>query len=99
MTDLWPPRSGAQTEYESLRDAVLSTGLLPDTLVAARFARRGLAGLIAWPQPELEFTASLFGAQRPAWTPHEDPREVALAEGYEFLVSVATCEEARRAVR
>lgn len=99
MTDLWPPRQGAQTEYESLRDAVLSTGLLPDTLAAARFVRRGLAGLIAWPQSELEFTACLLGAHRPTWTPHEDPREIALAEGYELLVSVATCEEARRAVR
>lgn len=99
MTALWPVRAGAQAEYESLREVVLATGQVPDSVVAARFGRRGLVGLIAWPQAKPAFTAQLLGANRPAWTPHEDPREVALADGYELLLSV-TCEsEERWAVR
>jgi hypothetical protein len=30
------------------------------------------------------FVAELVAADRPAWTPHEDPRLAALAAGYEF---------------
>ena len=58
-------------------------------LAAARFARAGLAGLIAWPSAEPVFVAELLAAGRPAWTPHEDPRVAALAAGYEFLLDAA----------
>ena len=58
-----------------------------DSLAAARFARRGLAGLIAWPVSEPLYTAIVRGAPRPAWTPHADPRLEALAAGYELLLS------------
>jgi hypothetical protein len=58
-------------------------------VAAARFARRGLAGLIAWPAAEPVFVAELLAAARPAWTPHEDPRMTALAAGYEFLLDAA----------
>ena len=87
MTPFWPPAPGAQTDYEALRGVVLETGVLPDTLTAARFARRGLGGLIAWPESEPVFVAAILGARRAPWTPHMDPRVVALAEGYELLLS------------
>lgn len=85
----WPPVEAAQVDYEALRAQVLEHSRLPETLAAARFARRGLAGLIAWPSAEPVFVAELEGAARPAWTPHEDPRVAALAAGYEFLLDAA----------
>jgi hypothetical protein len=47
----WPIAEPAQADYERLRAAVVA-GEAIDELVAARFARRGLAGLIAWPRSE-----------------------------------------------
>ena len=43
----WPPAEAAQVDYETLRGHVLELTGLPEGLAAARFARRGLAGLIA----------------------------------------------------
>ena len=43
----WPPAEAAQADYEMLRAHLLGHGALPGGLAAARFARRGLAGLIA----------------------------------------------------
>ena len=85
----WPPREAAQIDYETLRAHVLEHSGLPETLAAARFARRGLPGLIAWPAAEPVFVAELLGAARPAWTPHEDPRVAALAASYQFLLDAA----------
>ena len=85
----WPPREAAQIDYETLRADTLDHGGLPASLAAARFARRGLAGLITWPSAEPVFVAELLPAARPAWTPHEDPRVAALAAGYEFLHDAA----------
>ena len=85
----WPPLQAAQVDYETLRAHALEPFGLPESLAAARFARRGLAGLIAWPSAEPVFVAELLGAMRPAWTPHEDPRVAALAAGYEFLLDAA----------
>jgi hypothetical protein len=73
----WPvgeAAQAAQADYEALRAHVLTTGAPPDSLIAARFARRGVAGLIAWPAAEPVFDANLLGSHRPAWTPHHDPR-------------------------
>ena len=64
-------------------------GALPVGLAAARFTRRGLAGLIAWPAAGPDFRADLLGAARPPWTPHADPREQALAAAYQFLLDAA----------
>jgi hypothetical protein len=86
----WPPTEAAQVDYETLRAHALEPAELPRGLAAARFARRGLAGLIAWPTAEPVFVAELLAAARPAWTPHEDPRVTALAAGYEFLLDAAT---------
>ncbi len=86
MRVFWPAGEAAQADYEALRTAAL-TGDIPDSLVAARFARRGIAGLIAWPVSEPVFAARLVGAVRPAWTPRADPRLDALAAGYELLVA------------
>jgi hypothetical protein len=66
----WPLGEAAQADYEALRTAVLSGAALP-SLAAARFARRGLAGLIAWPVAEPLYTAVMRGAQRPPW--HRTP--------------------------
>ena len=85
----WPPAEASQVDYEILRRHLLDHGRLPDGLSAARFARRGVAGLIAWPSAEPVFVAELFGAARPAWTPHADPRMSALAAGYQFLLDTA----------
>ncbi len=85
----WPPVEAAQVDYETLRAHVCEHSGLPEGLAAARFARRGLAGLIAWPSAEPVFVADLVAADRPAWTPDEDPRVAALAAGYEFLLDAA----------
>lgn len=83
-----------------LRDHVLAHGGLPNSLTAARFLRRGLAGLITWPAGEPIFRAELHGAVRPPWTPREDPRLSALAAGYQLLLgrpgegAVVSSEEA-----
>ena len=74
-------------DYKALRAHVLATGAAPDSLIAARFARRGLPGLIAWPSAEPVFDAVLLGAHRPPWTPHEDPRLDALAAGFALLLN------------
>lgn len=83
----WPVGESAQADYEALRAEVLSVGSLPDSLVAARFGRKGLAGLIAWPTSEPIFEAELVGATRPPWTPHTDPRLETLAEGLVLLLN------------
>lgn len=85
----WPAGEAAQADYETLRACVLQAGGLPSGLAAARFARRGLAGLIAWPAAEPVFRAELTGAARPPWTPDADPREQALAACYQFLLDAA----------
>lgn len=82
----------AQIDYEMLRAHVLEYDRLPDDLAAARFARRGLAGLITWPVSEPVFAAELRGAARPAWSPHADPRVDALAAGYQFLLDAAALQ-------
>ncbi len=86
----WPSAEAAQVDYERLRAAALrGTPLLGPT--AARFARGGLAGLIAQPAADQDaaFAAVVRGARRPAWTPYADPRLDALAAGYGLLLGVA----------
>jgi hypothetical protein len=82
----WPPVEAAQVDYETLRAHVCEHSGLPEGLAAARFARRGLAGLIAWPSAEPVFDAELLGAHRPPWTPHDDPRLDALADAFALLL-------------
>jgi hypothetical protein len=90
----WPVGEAAQADYEALRAQVLATGAPPDSLLAARFARRGVAGLIAWPSAEPVFAAALLGAARPPWTPHDDPRLDALAAGFALLLDTGTAAAA-----
>jgi hypothetical protein len=90
MSRFCAPSEPARRDYERLRCAVLATGCLPDELAAARFARRGLGGLIAWPDAEPVFRAELVGASRPAWTPYADPRIEALAAAYRLLLDTDT---------
>lgn len=85
----WPIGEAAQADYEALRAAALAGKAAPDELAAARFARRGLDGLIAWPSSEPVYLGAIVGAQRPAWSGDEDPREAALGEAYGFLVARA----------
>lgn len=83
----WPIGEAAQADYEVLREAALS-GEPMQSLAAARFARRGLAGLIAWPAAEPVYNAVIVGAERARWTPYADPRRDALAAGYELILRV-----------
>jgi hypothetical protein len=83
----WPVAEAAQADYEALRAAALAGERPRDELVAARFARRGLAGVIAWPRAEPAYLGALVGAHRPPWSGAEDPREAALGEVYGFLVA------------
>jgi hypothetical protein len=85
----WPVAEAAQADYEALRAAALGDEPAGDELAAARFARRGLAGVIAWPRSEPVYLGALVGAQRPSWSGAEDPREAALGEVYGFLVTHA----------
>jgi len=85
----WPPSEAAQADYERLRAHLLGHGALPDDLTSARFARRGLAGLIAWPASEPVFAGELLGAARPARNPHAGERITALAAGCQFLLEAA----------
>jgi hypothetical protein len=83
----WPIGEAAQADYEALRAHVLAVGALPASLPAARYARRGLVGLMACPAAEPVFAASLVGASRPRWSPHTDPRLDALAAGFAVLLA------------
>jgi hypothetical protein len=84
----WPPTEAAQADYERLRAAVLAGTPLAE-LAAVRFARGGLAALIARPLADPVFMAIVRGAPRPAWTPHADPRMEALAGGFGLLLANA----------
>ncbi len=85
----WSHAEAAQADYESLRSAVLA-GTCPTGEAAARFARRGLAGIIAWPASEPVFEAVLVGGQRERWSPRSDARLDALAAGYALLIGDVT---------
>jgi hypothetical protein len=94
VRSFWPPVEGAQIDYEALRAHLLEHDRLPEDLGAARFARRGLAGLISWPVSDPIFIAELAGASRPAWSPHADPRVDAMTAGYQFLLDAAAARQA-----
>ncbi|MGH2930931.1 MAG: hypothetical protein ACRDL8_22190 [Solirubrobacteraceae bacterium] len=94
----WPIGEPAQADYEQLREIVLAGGELGEVLTARRFARRGLAGLISWPQAEPTYLGSVIGAGRPAWCGREDPREQQLHDTYAFLVKVPAASEVLWAV-
>lgn len=86
MRGFWPPGEAAQADYEALRAAVMA-GTPAVGSGAARFARGGLAALIARPQAEPVFVACVVGADRPPWTPHRDPRLDALADAFALLIN------------
>lgn len=85
MRAFWPPAEAAQADYEALRSAAVA-GTPAVGPVAARFARSGLAGVIARPAAEAAFMATLVGGRRPPWSPYVDPRLEALADAFELLV-------------
>ena len=94
----WPIAEPAQADYEQLREIVLAGGELGEVLTARRFARRGLAGLISWPQAEPAYLGTVIGAGRPAWCGREDPREQQLHDTYAFLLGHVTDRDLLRAV-
>ena len=96
MSRFWPSADPQQQVYERLRSAAMASGRLPDELAAARFARRGLAGLIIWPDAEPVFSAQVIGASRPAWTPYADPRVAVLAATYRLLLDTGAGNTAQR---
>ena len=83
---LWPVAEAAQSDYEQLRAWALA-GTPAVGQAAALFERHGMWGLIASPQAEPLFVASVLGAPRPAWSPHSDPRTLALADGFQIIVA------------
>jgi hypothetical protein len=86
MRSLRPPAEAAQADYEALRDAALARTVLADA-TAARFARGGLAALIARPVAGPVFAAAPCGAPRPPWSVHADPRTDALVAGFGLLLA------------
>ena len=87
----WPVGEAAQADYEALRaDALAADPAATSSLAAARFDRRGLAGLIVWPSSEPVFNGPVLGGTRPRWSPHDDPRLDALAAGFAFLLGIET---------
>jgi hypothetical protein len=92
MRAFWPAGEPAQLDYEALRVAALADRALCSA-AAARFDRRGLSGLIAWPDSETVYCATVLASPRPPWTPAADPRLDALAAGYELLLSARAAPE------
>jgi hypothetical protein len=86
MRSFFPVGEAAQADYEELRAAVLA-GTPAATPAAARFARGGLAALIARPVAEPVLLAVLHGAPRHPWSAHSDPRLEALTAGFELLLA------------
>ena len=86
MRDFWPARDASQMDYESLRAAALGPWGLPTDLAAARFWRRGLAGLVDWPVSEPIFAARLVPAAGRGWSGRVDPRGIALADAYALVL-------------
>jgi len=97
MRPFRPFGEAAQSDYESLRRAVLEGRALSGA-AALRFERRGLAGLILCPVSEPSFEVEIVSASRPAWSPYEDPRPSALARGYALLLGHEGPETLRREV-
>jgi hypothetical protein len=90
----WPVGEAAQADYERLRGLALA-GTPAVDLAARRFERDGLWGLIACPQAAPVYVvASVVGAERPAWSPYQDPRALALADGYQ-IIAAASAAQAR----
>jgi hypothetical protein len=88
----WPVGEAAQADYERLRGLALA-GTPAVDLAARRFERHGLWGLMACPQAAPAYVvASVVGAQRPRWSPYQDPRELALADGYQIIVAASAAE-------
>jgi hypothetical protein len=85
---LWPVAEAAQADYEQLRASALA-GTPAVGRAAALFERHGLWGLIASPQAEPVYVASVLGAARAAWSPHSDARAVALADGFQIIVAAS----------
>lgn len=83
----WPIAEPAQADYEQLRALVLAGEPIDGLLAARRLARRGLPGLISWPQAEPAYLGSVIGARRPPWSGSEDPREAQLGEVFGFLLA------------
>ena len=82
----WPVGEAAQADYEQLRSLTLAA--VPALGIASRRCERyGLWGLIASPQAAPAYAASVVGAERPAWSPYEDPRVTALADGFHIIVA------------
>ncbi len=98
MRQFWPILEAAQSDYESLRRAVLEGHAISGT-AALRFERRGLAGLILCPVCEPSFEVELVGASRPRWSPYQDPRDQALARSFALLLGPGGGEATRREVR
>lgn len=85
----WPVGEAAQADYERLRGLALAGVPVLDS-AGRRFERYGLWGLIASPHAAPAYVvASVVGAERPAWSPYEDPRERTLGDGFQIIVAAS----------
>ncbi|MGH2858192.1 MAG: hypothetical protein ACRDMJ_11995 [Solirubrobacteraceae bacterium] len=85
----WPVGEAAQADYEQLRACALA-GVPALGIAAQRFERYGLWGLIASPHAAPAYVvAGVLGAERPAWSPYQDPRELALGDGFQIIVATS----------
>ena len=91
----WPVAEPAQADYERLRAWALAGEQFDELLVARRFARCGLAGLVRWPAAEPHYLGSLIGARRPRWCGSEDPRERDLRDVCRCLPAGADADSLR----
>ena len=89
MKSFWRPLETAQVDYEALRRVALAGGH-SITTIAHRFDRIGLAGLILRPVSDADFAVTIVGASRPSWTPYRDPRQDAIGDAYELLLSLSS---------
>lgn len=87
MSRLWPVLEPSQADYELLRACALRGDAPEQELLAMRFRRLGLAGLVLNPVSEPMWRATLSGARRPPWSPRIDPRLDTLAEAYGWLLN------------
>ncbi len=90
----WPVSEAAQADYEQLRALALA-GVPALGPAARRFESYGLWGLITSPRAAPAFVASIVGAERPAWSPYQDPRDQALADGFQIIVAAQAVTRAQ----
>lgn len=86
VSPAWLRPEPARIAYERLREQVLlGEDVEPDRL--SGFRELGLTGLLLGLPRQTCWQAAVQGARRPPWTPHQDPRQQALVNAFNFLLA------------